>query len=162
MTHNFFHPKIRIFNSFTAMYATCMPTCQTPVKFVIVSPKNGRFGPKCREIIFAHSTLRPVSSHFHLAMSNFLCMVGFVWVLATPHNNPNVSCQIVFLDVFSQYHSSNLGFDFHFFTGIPQFSPYFGANIFKLIGSTGPVFHEESGHAIKISHRPLKSGEIMA
>ena len=40
MTQNFFYPKIRILNSFPAMYDTCMPTCQILVIYLIVCWKT--------------------------------------------------------------------------------------------------------------------------
>ena len=72
-----------------------------------------------------------------------------------PVNHPNVSCKIGFCDVFSQCHSSNWVFDFIFSSGFPPFSQRLASISFELIGSTGPVFHDESGHATQIRPRPL-------
>ena len=72
-----------------------------------------------------------------------------------PVNHPNVSCKIGFCDVFSQCHSSNWVFDFIFSCGFPPFLQRLASISFELIGSTGPVFHDESGHATQIRPRPL-------
>jgi hypothetical protein len=72
-----------------------------------------------------------------------------------PFNRPNVSNKIEFLTFLCQRPSSNWILDFCFSTGCPQFSSRLAATSLELIGPTDTVFHEESGHAIEIGHRPL-------
>ena len=79
-----------------------------------------------------------------------------------PFNHPSFSHKIEFLIFLTQGPPSNWDFVFCFSTACPQFSSRFASIFLELTGATNPVFHEESGHVIKISHRPLQSGEIMA
>jgi hypothetical protein len=70
-------------------------------------------------------------------------------------NHPTFSHKIEFLNWLTQRPPSNGILYFCFSIGCPQFSSRLAAIRLELIGSTNPVFHEESGHAIEISHRPL-------
>ena len=72
-----------------------------------------------------------------------------------PFNQPNVSHKIELLTFLSQHPSCNWILDFFFSTGCPPFSSRLAATSLDLMGPTDPIFHEESGHAFKISHRPL-------
>ena len=95
ITQNFFLSKNRPFQQLSNHVWHLYANMSSIGDIFDCLPKTGRFGPKFRPIIFANFALRPDSSHFRLAMSNFFCMVGFVWVLATPQDLSIIPMSVV-------------------------------------------------------------------
>ena len=69
-----------------------------------------------------------------------------------PFNHPSFSHKIELLIFLTQGPPSNWVFGFGFSTGCPPLTSRFTFICQELIGATNPVFHEESGHIIKICH----------
>ena len=134
-----------------------MPTCQISVIYLIVCRKKGDLGKNIVKLFLLTPLGGLIPPTLAMRSSKIYTWSDSNGSWLHPRALQSSKCQpyIKLLTFWTQHPPSNWVFGFGFSNGCPPFSSRFTFICQAPIGETNPVFHEESGHVIKISHQHI-------